>query len=43
MAAKAMGWTLSRLPVPWLGSTTIGRWLNFCTAGTTLRSSVLRV
>ena len=34
--------TLSRRPVPWLGSTRMGRWLARCTAGTTLRSSVLR-
>src|SRR5438876_532786 len=39
-AAKAIGCTLSRLPVPWLGSTMIGKWLRRCTAGTTLRSSV---
>src|SRR5271157_4066826 len=42
-AARDSGVTLLRLPVPWLGSTMIGRWLNRCTAGTTLRSSVLRV
>ncbi len=28
---------------PWLGSTMIGRWLSRCTAGTILRSRVLRV
>src|SRR5271157_2148253 len=42
-AARDSGVTLLRLPVPWLGSTMIGRWLSRCTAGTTLRSSVLRV
>src|SRR5579883_1159753 len=42
-AARDSGVTLLRLPVPWLGSTTIGRWLSRCTAGTMLRSSVLRV
>src|SRR5664280_1920090 len=42
-AARDSGVTLLRLPVPWLGSTIIGRWLKRCTAGTMLRSSVLRV
>jgi hypothetical protein len=30
-------------PVPWLGSATIGRWLNFLTTGIAEMSSVLRV
>src|SRR4029077_8117064 len=41
--ARDRGVTLLRFPVPWLGSTTIGKWLSHCTAGTMLRSSVLRV
>src|SRR5437773_560373 len=41
-AARESGKTLWRLPVPWLGSTKIGRWLRFFTAGTTARSRVLR-
>ncbi len=28
-AARAIGATMSRLPAPWLGSATIGRWLSF--------------
>ena len=32
-AARAIGITLSRRPVPWLGSTTIGRWLRFLITG----------
>ncbi len=42
-AARAIGITLSRRPVPWLGSTTIGRWLRFLITGIAARSSVLRV
>src|SRR5271167_4419971 len=42
-AARDSGNTLLRRPVPCEGSTTMGRWLRFCTAGTTARSSVLRV
>ena len=42
-AARASGVTLSRLPVPWLGSTMMGRCDKCFTAGITLRSSVLRV
>jgi hypothetical protein len=42
-AARAIGATLSRRPVPWLGSTTIGRWLRFFTTGIAEMSSVLRV
>ena len=42
-AARAMGLTLARRPVPWLGSTMIGRWLSFFTTGMAERSSVLRV
>src|SRR5262245_42227783 len=41
-AALARGPTFSRRPVPWLGSTKMGRWLRFLTAGMTERSSVLR-
>ena len=41
--ARAIDATLSRRPVPWLGSTTIGRWLSFCTTGIAEISSVLRV
>src|SRR6266404_4138123 len=41
-AARDSGRTLCRLPVPWLGSTRIGKWLRLFTAGTTARSSVLR-
>src|ERR1700694_1259335 len=41
-AARESGRTLWRLPVPWDGSTKIGRWLRFLTAGTTARASVLR-
>ena len=43
MAARAIGDTISHRPVPWLGSTMIGRWLSFFTTGTALMSSVLRV
>src|SRR5437899_5695543 len=32
-AARESGRTLWRLPVPWRGSTKIGRWLRFFTAG----------
>jgi hypothetical protein len=35
--------TMWRLPVPWLGSTMIGKWLRRCTAGTMLRSREARV
>ena len=35
--------TSERRPVPWLGSTITGRWLNSLTRGTALRSSVFRV
>ena len=41
-AARDRGATFSRRPVPWEGSTRIGRWLSFFTAGTTARSRVLR-
>ena len=33
-AARAIGRTCPRSPVPWLGSTTIGRWLFFLTTDT---------
>ena len=42
-AARAIGATLSRLPVPWLGSTMIGRWLSCWMTGIAEMSSVLRV
>ena len=42
-AARAMGATLSRIPVAWLGSTIIGRWESSLITGTQERSSVLRV
>ena len=42
-AARAIGATLSRRPVPWLGSTKTGRWLSFLTTGIAEMSSVLRV
>ena len=38
-----MGSTLSRIPVPWLGSTKIGRCESFWTTGTAERSRVFRV
>ena len=41
--ANAIGATVARLPVPWLGSERMGRWLSFCAAGITLRSRVLRL
>ena len=41
-AARESGITLLRLPVPWLGSTMMGKWLSRWMAGTMLRSSVLR-
>src|SRR5262245_1184878 len=41
--ARAIGITLSRRPVPWLGSTRMGRWLSFLTTGIAEMSSVLRV
>jgi len=41
--ARDIGATLLRLPVPWLGSTRIGRWLIRLMAGTIERSRVLRV
>ena len=42
-AARAIGATLSRRPVPWLGSPMIGRWLSFCTTGIAEMSNVFRV
>ena len=42
-AARAIGATLSRSPVPWLGSTRVGRWLSLWTTGIAEMSSVLRV
>ena len=41
--AIAMASTNSQWPVPWLGSTRIGKCESFFTAGTALRSSVNRV
>ena len=41
-AARLKGATFSRRPVPCDGSTTMGRWLIFFTAGTIERSRVLR-
>jgi len=43
MAAAAIGATRFVCPVPWLGSTKTGRWLNFLTTGIAEMSSVLRV
>src|SRR5262249_12195847 len=43
MAARPMGATLSRRPVPCEGSATIGRWESFLTMGMAEVSSVLRV
>ncbi len=40
--ALAIGGTRSQIPVPWLGSTMIGKWL-FLMIGTALKSKVLRV
>ena len=40
-AARASGSTLSRLPVPWLGSTMMGRWLSRWTTG--INAQVQRV
>src|SRR6266446_4425739 len=42
-AAMAIASTYSQWPVPWLGSTTTGRWVSFLSTGTALRSSVKRV
>ena len=42
-AARAMGATLSRRPVPWLGSASTGRWLSDWSTGIAEMSSVLRV
>src|SRR3989304_4502643 len=42
-AARARGVTRSHLPVPWLGSAMIGRWLSFLMIGMALMSMVLRV
>src|ERR1700682_3944052 len=41
--ASAIGMTSERRPVPWLGSTITGRWLNSLIKGTALRSSVFLV
>ena len=41
-AARLRGATFSRRPVPWEGSTRMGRWLRFFTAGTMARSRVFR-
>jgi len=38
-----MGLTFSRMPVAWLGSTMMGRWVIFLRTGMADRSSVLRV
>ena len=38
-AARAIGATLSRRSVPWLGSTTIGRWLSLWITGIVEMSS----
>src|SRR6267143_991553 len=42
-AARAIGITLSRKPVPWDGSAMIGRCESLCTTGMTVRSKRLRV
>ena len=43
LLAVASGSTIDHLPLAWLGSTMIGRWLSSLTAGIKLTSSVLRV
>ena len=43
MAARAIGATLSRRPVPWLGSAMTGRWLSLWTTGIAEMSMVFRV
>ena len=42
-AARAMGITLSRSPVPCDGSAMMGRCDNLCTTGMAVRSNTLRV
>ena len=42
-AARAMGSTSRARPVPWLGSTSTGRWLSSFSMGTAAKSKVLRV
>ena len=43
MAAMARGSTIQAMPAAWEGSTMMGRWLIFFTAGMAERSRVLRV
>src|SRR5690606_36929559 len=42
-AARAIAGTLSRMPTPWLGSATTGRWERFSITGMAEMSMVLRV
>ena len=40
--ARAMSWTMYQWPVPWEGSTTMGRWVRRRRRGMALRSRVKR-